>query len=1271
MVAAIGLLVATGWLCKVSAITGIDSGRRTMKFNTALLFFTLGVALLVQVQNSLTKWKTGSKILALPALLFSLLNLAQYVFGYNFGFDQLVVTDPQESVYPGRMALASSICFSIISLALLVAGTSKKTLLNAIQYSLHAITLIALIALVGYLFNVPGFYDLPFFSSLAVFTALAFFFLSIAVTLLNPDAGLAGLFTRDKIGNEMVRQMVLPVVLLVLVLGFLRLWAVYQHAIGPDFGVVWLILLLILGTLLIIERSVKKLDQLDAYKTEAENNLSRLKIFLDSTPDPILLLDSTGMIRLANKRAETVFGYTFSEMAGRDIKMLVPQRLYPQMTQYRLNFLEAPGGVPETRDIEIDCLRKDGTEFVAEATLNRIQSGDGIFLSVDIRDASVRKAQQLQLNRLATIINSSTDAIISKNLSGHILTWNKGAENILDYSLSEVEGKHISIIFPPELLAEEEMLMYKVLNGQPVDQYETVRVKKDGTRVRVSITLSPVKDEHGNTVAVSKILHDISTRKKTEQELKVASDRLLLATTSSGVGIWELNLLDNSLYWSESMYKIYGVVKENFTGMHQAWRSAVHPDDIEPTLQQEQMALNGEKEFDTEFRVVWPDGSIKYIKARGIVQRDAGGKPLRMVGTNWDITAQKEAEFELQKSNERNRIFVDQAPNALAMFDTHMRYMAASRKWREDYNLGNMDIIGRSHYEVFPEIGEDWKTIHRRVLTGHIDTCPEAPFERADGTTQWITWDVRPWYVVEGQIGGLLMYTADITQAKEKDAERRRIERILERTNHIARIATWEVNAITNKATWSPLASIIFEMPVGDHPGRDYAINNYLPEHSRIKFLQQVSEQMKTGRPYDIEIEIITAKGNTKWLRVIGEAEFKNGECIRRFGVFQDITRNKEAETALNRANEELKAIFNAGYVSIISTDTNGLITHFNKGAESLLQYNAAEVVGRHTPALIHVPDEVAARGEQLSKQFGRTIQGFDVFVEKAKQGDHESREWTYVRKDGSQFPVQLIVSAMRNRAGIITGFLGVATDITERKAYEQKLRNYSILEAKSKEMEQFAYVTSHDLREPLLTIKSFVQLLVEDYGEHLQGEEARFITNSIIRAAARMEAVIQGLLDYSRLSRIKQLQPVDCNQVMQDVKADLNALINNNQATVQVSELPTLNAYPLELKLLLQNLVNNAIKFRKKDVAPVVQVHATPVEGGWQFCITDNGIGIEEKHRQKIFSMFQRLHSREEYEGTGIGLAQCKKIAELHNGQIWVESEPGSYSRFCFTILT
>lgn len=246
----------------------------------------------------------------------------------------------------------------------------------------------------------------------------------------------------------------------------------------------------------------------------------------------------------------------------------------------------------------------------------------------------------------------------------------------------------------------------------------------------------------------------------------------------------------------------------------------------------------------------------------------------------------------------------------------------------------------------------------------------------------------------------------------------------------------------------------------------------------------------------------------------------------------------------------------------------------------------------------------------------------------------------------------------------------GTVQDITERKIAEETARKFAILESKSKEMEQFAYIASHDLREPLLTIKNYVELFSDEYKEKLDEESAEYL-HRITRAAVRMDELMRGLLDYSRLSKIKELQKVDCNDVVNQVVADLNSLISSSHAKITVDHLPVLMAYPLEMKQLFQNLLTNAIKFRKSGVEPEIRISAQKLRGVWTFKISDNGIGIRPVDSEKIFGLFQRLHNRNEYPGSGIGLAYCKKIVELHHGSIWVESTPGAGSSFYFTIIT
>lgn len=225
-----------------------------------------------------------------------------------------------------------------------------------------------------------------------------------------------------------------------------------------------------------------------------------------------------------------------------------------------------------------------------------------------------------------------------------------------------------------------------------------------------------------------------------------------------------------------------------------------------------------------------------------------------------------------------------------------------------------------------------------------------------------------------------------------------------------------------------------------------------------------------------------------------------------------------------------------------------------------------------------------------------------------------------------------------------------------------------SQLESKNKELEQFAYVASHDLQEPLRTISAFVELLQQQYKGRLDDNADKFL-DYLHNASERMKVLINDLLDYSRIGREKESRQVDCNILVKEVMADLNKIIRETGTTVHASSLPVLQAYPTELKLLFQNLISNSIKFRKADLPPAVNIGSVKDNGHWKFFVQDNGIGIDEQFLDRIFIIFQRLHTRSEYEGSGIGLAHCKKIVELHGGRIWVESKPGEGSRFYFTI--
>ena len=242
-----------------------------------------------------------------------------------------------------------------------------------------------------------------------------------------------------------------------------------------------------------------------------------------------------------------------------------------------------------------------------------------------------------------------------------------------------------------------------------------------------------------------------------------------------------------------------------------------------------------------------------------------------------------------------------------------------------------------------------------------------------------------------------------------------------------------------------------------------------------------------------------------------------------------------------------------------------------------------------------------------------------------------------------------------------------------QKQVHEQTLQLEQAnkdLERKNVELEQFAYIASHDLQEPLRTTSSFVALLQKQYQGKFDEKADKYFT-FISDASERMKVLIKNLLDYSRIGNKKELEEVDCNKILNEVLADLGTSISEANANIQYTPLPVINGYPTEMKQLFQNLITNGMKFRKKGTTPEIKISVQKIEGFWQFAFQDNGIGIDHKHNEKIFVIFQRLHTRNDYEGTGIGLSHCKKIVELHKGKIWVDSVSGEGSIFNFTIFS
>ena len=362
-----------------------------------------------------------------------------------------------------------------------------------------------------------------------------------------------------------------------------------------------------------------------------------------------------------------------------------------------------------------------------------------------------------------------------------------------------------------------------------------------------------------------------------------------------------------------------------------------------------------------------------------------------------------------------------------------------------------------------------------------------------------------------------------------------------------------------------------------------------------------------------------------------------------------DITERKKSE-------ERFRLVVDSAPNAMILVNRDGEIALANAGAVSLFGYEKKELIGNDIEIL--VPERFKSRHPEDRHAF---------FTSTTMRAMGKGRDSYAVKKDGTEIQVEIGLNPIETDEGQMV--LASIIDITERKHQETVIKNQvNELKMKNRELEQFAYIASHDLQEPLRTVNSFTKLLEEEYQGQLRGDADTYL-NFMSQASVRMSALVKGLLDYSRIGQQKKLTPVDCHAVIHDVLADLAVRIKETHASFDIGNCPQLLGYETELRLLFQNLAVNAIKFCKADVAPKIKITSQEEDGYWKFAFQDNGIGIPKEHQQRIFMIFQRLHNRDAYEGTGIGLAHCRKIVEMHGGKIWVDSEPSKGSIFYFTL--
>ncbi|MEO6316456.1 MAG: PAS domain S-box protein [Chitinophagaceae bacterium] len=611
-----------------------------------------------------------------------------------------------------------------------------------------------------------------------------------------------------------------------------------------------------------------------------------------------------------------------------------------------------------------------------------------------------------------------------------------------------------------------------------------------------------------------------------------------------------------------------------------------------------------------------------------------------------DITKRKLAEDALKQSEFSYRQIVETAQEGIWLLDENNRTTFVNQKMCDILEYPKEEIIGRENL-YFMDDQEKQSVLQsmNRAKAGVMEALTVRYITKT-GKQIWTNISGNPVFNNDGLYQGALAMVSDIT-------EKKKLEDLLERSNNLARIGNWELDVATRILHWSPITRQIHEIEHDIKIELDVAITYYKEGFSRDAISRALQEAIEHGTSWDMEIILITSKKNERWVRVLGDAEWQNGKCVRLYGSFQDINARKTTELEYLEACQEKNSILESIGDAFFAVDKKWIVTYWNHEAERL--------TGHLKEVLL---------GASLWTVFANRI-GSDAYTkyQEAMTGGDVVHFEEYNEIDNKWYEVSVYPSEL----GLSVYF----RDVTERKQTWVQLNELNITLAKSAkelatsnaELEQFAYVASHDLQEPLRMVTSFLTQIDKRYTA-LFDEKGKQYIHFAVDGAKRMRQIILDLLEFSRVGRLQtDPEKVDVQKLINDILLLYSTQVEECGAVVSFAGLPEIYTYETPLRQVFQNLLSNAFKYRAAGVAPAIVITCIEHDDSWQFAVQDNGIGIESGYFEKIFVIFQRLHSREEYSGTGMGLAICKKIVETMNGRIWVESSEGKGTTFLFTL--
>ncbi|WP_436344770.1 PAS domain-containing protein [Natronorubrum sp. FCH18a] len=851
-------------------------------------------------------------------------------------------------------------------------------------------------------------------------------------------------------------------------------------------------------------------------------------------------------------------------------------------------------------------------------------------------------------------------AIFMLDPDGRVVSWNAGAERIKGYDEDEIVGTHFSTFYTDGDVDDgvpERNLETAAREGDVED--EGWRVREDGSRFWASVTITAIRDDDGRLRGFTKVTRDMTERRENEQQLRQERDLVeqiletvpvsILVSTVDGEVIRANQELLDRLNVGESALSDYDLA---------SWDLYDGDDELIPLEEWPWMrvAETGESVIDYQCQADIPGVGRRWLSINAASIDDSRYGDERIVFSVADITEQKEREHQLRRESEQTEKLLRTAPIAIAVQNADGDTVMANQRAQEALGLSEREFIDEpddaGEWDLYDADGNPLAPSDtpsaRAAGTGVTLRNEEIVIDPPNGDRMQFHLNAAPLFGHDGEVERVIVAGEDITELKdrERQLEQRKTELETELSEILGRITdafyalddNWRFTHVNERA--EELIDFQNQGLVGEYVWDvfDWVANTRLRE--------EYERAMETQEPTSFEFYYPDPLDS--WLEIHAYPS-ETGLSV----YFRDVTERVERERQLEESERRYRT----------------LIEHFPNGAVALVDEELRYQTIGGTP--LDEADVTVGSQDGVFVEEALSPPLDDELVpryEAALEGESDSFE---IELGSQVYEFQTV--PIRDDDGDVFAALGMSQDITERREYERKL------EESNERLEQFAYAASHDLQEPLRMVTSYLQLIEQRYDETLDEDGREFLAFAV-DGAERMRDMIDGLLEYSRVeTRGDPFEPVDLESVLDDVRNDLQIQIEESGAEITAEPLPRVAGDPSQLRQVVQNLLDNAIEY-SGDEPPRVHVTAEPrgreweisVEPRgreWEISVRDEGIGIDPDDADRIFEVFQRLHSQEEHAGTGIGLALCRRIVERHGGEITVDSEPGEGTTFSVTL--